>query len=86
MPKTYDIEVRGRTYPLKRQLCERGLWWDQYKRCWVAWQVAEEDLYGIRELCRAYGLPIKVKEPRVQNPVNIPKLRHGQTILGDFAR
>jgi len=86
MPKTYDIEVRGKTYPLKRQLCERGLWWDPGRRAWIAWQVADEDLHGIRELCRAYGLPLKVKTPGVTCQKSTPKLRRGQLTLADYAR
>jgi len=85
MPETYDVEVRGRTYPLKKALAEHGLWWDPTKRAWIAWQVPREDLKEIARLCHVYRLPIKVKTLGVVVQKHVPRLHPGQMALTDYA-
>jgi len=85
MPETYDVEVRGNTYPLKKMLVECGLWWDPTKRAWIAWQVERENLTKIARLCHVYGLPIKVKTLGAAVQKHVPRLHPGQMALTDYA-
>jgi len=84
MPKTYDIEVRGHTYPHKRALQDLGLWWAPYRHAWIAWSRPQDQAEAVRDFCRRRNLTLTLKAPEYVTHKKPPALRRGQTTLDVF--
>ncbi|ATZ61244.2 MAG: hypothetical protein BME93_03875 [Methanosarcinales archaeon Met12] len=83
--KTYDIGIRGRTYPLRKELKELGLWWDRSTYKWVGLTVEYERMTQIRRFAWKVGLHLNVRETNMKMGRYISLLRHGQQTLKAYA-
>jgi len=84
MPETYDVEVRGHTYPHKQSLMEFGLWWVPDKRAWIAWSRPKDQVEPLRDFCNKRGLNLRLRAPEHTQHEPTPTLHRGQTSLADF--
>lgn len=85
MSRTYDVEVRGHTYPHKGWLQELGLWWVPDKRAWIAWHMDTDKIEIIRDFCTRRGLKLTLRAPEYVAHEERPQLQKGQATLGDYA-